>query len=246
MFRLDNLGIVIEAPSAPYPYGRLINSNPLGSGNGSPAIAEWANDPILGMYAALDHFGLMPSDLQEQVGDSDLVRILEAVLPVGAFIDFGSDSDPALLNVRALVCDGSTISQATYPELYAAIGTKWNTGGEPVGTFRLPAARGKFRRAFDAGAGVDPGRVFAAPQTDQMQGHRHWNGVRQSVAGSVANYGDTTDEITAGQTVGYSAVPAVDQGISSEAKNSGIYSTPVRVGNETRPINYTGYVWIRY
>jgi len=78
-----------------------------------------------------------------------------------------------------------------------------------------------------------------------MQGHRHWNGVRQSVAGSVANYGDTTDEITAGQTVQYAAIPAVDQGRSSEVKDSGIYSA-ARVADQTYPINETAYVWIRY
>jgi len=152
MYRLDNLGIVIEAPSSQYPYGRLVNSNPLGSGNGSPAIAEWANDPLMALYAALDHFGLTPSDLQEQVGNSDLVKIIEAIYPVGSFIDFGADVDPATLNVRALKADGSTVSEVTYAELFAAIGTTWNTGGEPVGTFRLPDLRGKFRRGYDAEA----------------------------------------------------------------------------------------------
>lgn len=37
-----------------------------------------------------------------------------------------------------LLADGSTVSQVTYAALFAVCGTTFNTGGEPVGTFRLP------------------------------------------------------------------------------------------------------------
>lgn len=37
-----------------------------------------------------------------------------------------------------LIRDGSAISQTTYAALFAAIGTMYNTGGEPAGTFRVP------------------------------------------------------------------------------------------------------------
>jgi microcystin-dependent protein len=42
-----------------------------------------------------------------------------------------------------LLCDGSTVLQSDYPDLYAAIATTFNTGGEPPGTFRLPDIRGR-------------------------------------------------------------------------------------------------------
>lgn len=48
-----------------------------------------------------------------------------------------------------LLCDGSTVSQTTYKALFAAIGTTFNTGGEPVGTFRLP----NFSRRVAGGSG---------------------------------------------------------------------------------------------
>lgn len=173
MFRLDNLGIPIEAPSAPYTYGRLIDSNPPGTGNGTPAVAAWANDAIQGMYAALDHFGLVPTDLQEQKGNSDFVRLLNAVLPVGAIFPVAYTTDPATLNIRALPCDGSAVSETTYADLFAAIANVWDTGGEPASTFRVPELRGEFLRGWDNGRGVDPARAFAAVQLDQLQGHWH-------------------------------------------------------------------------
>ena len=37
-----------------------------------------------------------------------------------------------------LRCDGTTRDQSDFPELHAVIGAKYNTGGEAVGTFRLP------------------------------------------------------------------------------------------------------------
>ena len=245
MFKLDNLGIIVEAASGPYPYGRLINSSPPGSGNGSPAIAEWANDAVLGMYAGLDHFGITPSDLQEQVGDSDFVRLLQAVQPVGTFIGFGSDTDPATLDIRALVCDGSTVSEVTYAALFAVVGIKWNTGGEPGGEFRLPDFRGKFRRGFDDGAGVDSGRVFGAAQADASQGHLHYSGLGSDAG--IWVYGVTPNDmpglVVAKPDVSAS-VPA-NQGLGSTPKTDSINGTP-RTAAETRPINETEYVLIRY
>lgn len=237
MFRLDNLGIIIEAPSGPYPYGRLINSSPPGSGNGSPAVAEWANDAILGMYAGLSHFGLSPSDLQEQVGNSDLVKLFQAVYPVGSFIFFGVDTDPSTLDIRALVCDGSTVSEVTYADLFAVIGTTWNTGGEPGGEFRLPALRGKFIRGYDAGAGVDTGRVFGAAQLDAMQGHYHAPLAPMTQIYGVAGSGNIS-------------TPAVGAGFGTEVSvgapiTDGVNGVP-RIAAETRSINETAYLFIRY
>lgn len=37
-----------------------------------------------------------------------------------------------------LLADGTTVSQVTYAALFAVCGTTFNTGGEPVGDFRLP------------------------------------------------------------------------------------------------------------
>ena len=236
MVELDGLGIVIEPASGPYPFGRLINSNPLGSGTGSPAVAEWANDPIQMVYAALAHFGISASDVAEQVGDSDLVRLFQAVYPVGALIGFATDTDPATLDIRALICDGSTVSEATYADLFAVIGTKWNTGGEPGGSFRLPDFRGKFRRGYDAGAGIDTGRVFGVGQLDAVQLHQHGLVLDSSLesGGSAAALWNARDF----------AVVVAAKNITSTYETDG-GGTP-RTADETRGINETEYVFIRY
>ena len=54
--------------------------------------------------------------------------------PAGTIWMFAGDTAPA----DWLFCDGSVVSQTTYANLFAAIGDKYNTGGEPAGTFRLP------------------------------------------------------------------------------------------------------------
>lgn len=62
-------------------------------------------------------------------------------IPSGVILDFAGP----LGNVPAgyLPCDGSVVLQATYPDLFAAIGTSWNTGGELGTEFRLPDFRGR-------------------------------------------------------------------------------------------------------
>lgn len=56
-----------------------------------------------------------------------------------------------------LICNGAVVSQTTYPELYAAIGATFNTGGEGAGNFRLPDMRGAFVR----GAGTTQVPAFS-------------------------------------------------------------------------------------
>jgi hypothetical protein len=44
----------------------------------------------------------------------------------------------ATLPAGLLLANGSVVAQGTYPRLFAAIGTAYNTGGEGAGNFRLP------------------------------------------------------------------------------------------------------------
>lgn len=238
MFELDDLGIVIEAPSGPWPFGRLINSSPPGTGNGSPAVAEWANDPLMGMYAALAYFGISPSNLQEQVGDSDLVRLLAAVLPIGAFIPVAFSIDPSTLDIRALPCDGAAVSETTYAELFARIGTTWNTGGEPGGTFRVPESRAEFFRGWDNGRGIDIGRAFASAQADALLQHLHTiihsHGINTYAEASGANV-----DVEGGAAIG--ALLGQATTVSQSTNNSGNTG-----GTENRPRNMAVRFLIRY
>ena len=63
--------------------------------------------------------------------------------PPGALMDFAMPTAPA----GWLACDGGTQLIATYPELFAAIGTTW--GGDGTTTFGIPALQSRFRRHRD-------------------------------------------------------------------------------------------------
>ncbi|WP_422045937.1 phage tail protein, partial [Pseudomonas viridiflava] len=69
--------------------------------------------------------------------------------------------------------DNSVKSSATYPDLSAYLGSKFNKGDEGVGNFRLPEARGEFLRGWDHGRGVDAGRGLGSWQADDNKSHAH-------------------------------------------------------------------------
>ena len=77
-----------------------------------------------------------------------------------------------------LVCDGTKLKKATYPELFAAIGTTFDVGGEAADEFRIPDMGGQFLRGWHSGQTVDAGRVFGTQQEDTWgplndPGHSH-------------------------------------------------------------------------
>lgn len=59
---------------------------------------------------------------------------IKGLRPVGS-ADFGPASG---LGPDWLLCDGSQYPQSQYPALYAVLGTRYNTGGETAGYFRVP------------------------------------------------------------------------------------------------------------
>jgi len=62
-----------------------------------------------------------------------------------------------------LLCDGRTVSQTTYADLYERIQTSYNTGGEGAGNFRLP----DLRQAFPMGkAAAGTGAVLGAQSSN--------------------------------------------------------------------------------
>lgn len=88
-------------------------------------------------------------------------------VPTGSIFWFGANAAPT----GYLECDGSSQLRATYPGLFAVIGT---TFGSADGThFNLPDLRGYFARGWDHGSGVDPGRTFGGTQADEFASHLH-------------------------------------------------------------------------
>ena len=89
-------------------------------------------------------------------------------VPVGTTVFFTAQTPPA----GWLVCDGSEVSRETYADLFSVIGTTYGEG-DGVTTFNLPDLRGMFVRGWDAGRGVDAGRVFGSEQEDAFKSHNH-------------------------------------------------------------------------
>jgi len=60
-----------------------------------------------------------------------------AIPPIGTILEF---ADANALPELFLRCDGATLLQASYPSLYAVIGTEYNVGGEDPDEFSLPTS----------------------------------------------------------------------------------------------------------
>ena len=88
----------------------------------------------------------------------------ENAVPTGAVNTFAMNLAPT----GWLSCDGSLISRTTYSDLFSVVGTLYGVGDGST-TFNLPDLRGEFIRGFDAGRGVDTGRVFGSAQGDAIR-----------------------------------------------------------------------------
>lgn len=115
-----------------------------------------------------------------------------------------------------LECDGSVQLRATYADLFAVVGTVFNTGGETGAQFRLPDLRGEFVRGWDHGRGIDAARAFGTPQADELKAHTH----------SVAPTASTDDTASGATTTGAGGSETITP-----------YSTGSTGGAETRPRN---------
>ena len=98
-------------------------------------------------------------------------------VPPGGIMDFAGLTAP----MGWLLCDGSTVSRTTYANLFTAIGTTYNTGGEAGTDFRLPDLGGRVTAGKEAtatrlttgGSGVDGGTVGATGGNQLPQSHAH-------------------------------------------------------------------------
>lgn len=89
--------------------------------------------------------------------------------PVGTVTYFAASAAP----MGYMICNGSVLSRAVYPDLFAVIGTIYNTGGEGVANFRLPNLLGEFIRGWDNSRGIDADRAFGSYQADELKSHTH-------------------------------------------------------------------------
>lgn len=121
-----------------------------------------------------------------------------------------------------LKANGASLSQTTYANLYAAIGTYYGSSGS--GQFTVPDLRGYFLRVLDDGRGVDSGRTYGSGQGSQNLSHNHTVGG----SGAIINSGGGNGAYIASGS--YLNVAGMD------------YSG----GGEARPINIALMACIKY
>jgi microcystin-dependent protein len=125
---------------------------------------------------------------------------------IGEVRTFGLAVPPA----RWVACDGSPLEQADYPELFDALGGRFNTGGESPTQFRVPSVAG--RAIVGAGAGRAPGQQWGE-ETHTLTGaempyHAH-GGV---TAADNVDHCHYTSAWTSGRNADHSHVTAMSVG----------------------------------
>jgi microcystin-dependent protein len=159
-------------------------------------------------------------------------------IPSGVVFPFAGTTAP----YGYLVCDGSTVSRASYPALFISLGSGTLHGaGDGSTTFHLPDYRGKFMRGVDGVAGNDPdkttrthpvsgavvGNVVGSQQADNFGQHTHIQNAHDHQILGIPNQGvnaGNADNVKVGATVLRNTTGTV-----ATNQNSG--------GNETRPKN---------
>lgn len=102
---------------------------------------------------------------------------------IGKIITFATGALDKIPN-GYLICDGSSLSQTVYSNLFNVIGTTFGSG---AGSFNIPNLQGLFIRGFnDVGGTYDVGRLYATYQADAYTAHTHSVGIPYSLGTTVA------------------------------------------------------------
>jgi microcystin-dependent protein len=91
--------------------------------------------------STMSPFAVCPYIIKAEEAAPTVSGIGSDTLPTGTITPYAGTV--VSIPVGFLPCDGSLADQVVEADLFAVIGTNWNTGGEPGGFFRLPDFRGK-------------------------------------------------------------------------------------------------------
>jgi microcystin-dependent protein len=155
----------------------------------------------------------------------------ETIALVGMTMGWAGQSDPP--GGKWLLCDGRVLSEGSYPLLFGAIGTTWNTGAEGAGNFRIPDCRGRALVGAGAGAGLTNravGAAFGAETHDlsvsEMPSHDH--GDTDSYSHDHGNTDPTSHDHTYVAISGWDTYEIVGEfGVGAGSRNviSGVFNS---------------------
>jgi microcystin-dependent protein len=128
------------------------------------------------------------------------------VFPAGTVVDYAGSAAPT----GWLICDGSVVSRATYPQLFTNIGTTYGAG-DGVSTFGIPDYRGKTLVGKHSSGtfqtlGATGGEETHVLTTAELAAHAH------SASSSIETAEHTHSGTTASSTlpVGQSTITTLD------------------------------------
>jgi len=173
-----------------------------------PAVYQLAtSDPVKGgaMSGSLDAPTDGQANAQAQALASRTAYLRKRMTPIGVVEMYAGTTAP----FGYLVCDGSLVLRATYPELFAVCGTAF--GFTNTANFRLPDLRGRFVRMVDGGAGLDPdaatrtamntggatGNNIGSVQGDEFEAHTHTVPTNAGLGGATVIEGQSNRQVGA-------------------------------------------------
>lgn len=168
-----------------------------------------------------------------------LLKVTVAV-PAGGVVPFAGAVAPS----GYLLCDGSLVSRAVYPSLFAAIGTLYGAG-DGTTTFAIPDTRGIFMRGAgthgSALNGKVPVGVLATKEGDSTAKNGLNVGSHTHGLPSVPQWVSTTAGVTGPYVAGAGALRygvAGAAGSDFTLATTSVAATPGLTGDtETRPAN---------
>jgi microcystin-dependent protein len=143
-----------------------ISGNPTLTNTGVTAIVAGSGVSINNTTGNVTVNNTGVRSINGQTGD----LVFGTFVPPGAVFMFAMPTAPA----GYLPCDGSAVSRATFPQLFAAIGTTFGAGNGTT-TFNIPDMRAMFPRGWDNGRGIDQPRDFGTTQQDENKAHTHFH-----------------------------------------------------------------------
>lgn len=160
------------------------SSNPWTGGSGMGLLSATGNTTATNQYTGGNETRAQNVTVGFFIRYASKGAIKGQIIPAGLMFSFGGPSG----NVPNgyLMCDGSSLLRADYPDLFNSIGTSW--GAANITHFNLPDSRGLFLRGVDGAAGRDPdkatrtaiatggntGNNVGSLQSDAYQYHTHY------------------------------------------------------------------------
>ena len=165
--------------------------------------------------------------------------VKQALCPAGSMMPYGGSTAPS----GWLLCDGSSYSQTTYPNLYAAIG---NAFGTTSGNFNVPDLKGRFLRGMDSGTTRD---FDSASRTAIMTGGNIGARVGSLQADTFKTHTHPYKDIYHAESGGTITVDANRGANGTDYDNKGFEiarTSDATGGTETRPVNVNVNYIIKY